>query len=296
MKKHAHLFKTVGISTALLLTLPAHAEILMKWDRTPLAIDLATGKERIIFVDKNVRVGIPQNLNGKLRVQSMGGAVYFTALEPFDLNRLQLRDVASGQNILLDIRSRESKTKPDNIRLVFDETVQSNRPAVEQTALSDEPYDETAQIRSALPVPAALVRYAAQSLYAPLRTVEPLPGVRRVAMKLPKSLPTLLPNLKVRATPLESWGLDGFVVTAVKIQHLEPFRVNLDPRYLQGQFYAASFQHGWIGEYGSLNDTTTVYLVTEGDVSRAIVPSTSSTRSTKSSAKKIVKKTVKVQP
>ncbi|OOF72445.1 TIGR03749 family integrating conjugative element protein [Rodentibacter caecimuris] len=291
MKKSAFLLKTLSVSTALFSAFSIQAEILMKWDRTPLAIDLATNKERIIFVDKNVKVGIPQNLQGKLRVQSMGGAVYFTALEPFELNRIQLREIGTGQNILLDMKAVQSQRKPDHIRLVFDEDVQSNRPGVEQTRVSDSVEDDVNQVRSALPVPAALVRYAAQSLYAPLRTVEALPGVRRVAMKLPSSLPTLLPNLKVRATPLESWGLDGFVVTAVKIQHLEPFRVNLDPRYLQGNFYAASFQHGWIGEYGSLNDTTTVYLVTEGDVSKTIIPSN---LKTKSSTKKLVKKTVTV--
>ncbi|OOF59727.1 TIGR03749 family integrating conjugative element protein [Rodentibacter myodis] len=291
MKKSARLLKTLAVSTALFSAFSIRAEILMQWDRTPLAIDLVTNKERIIFVDKNVQVGIPQHLQGKLRVQSMGGAVYFTALEPFDLNRIQLRDMGNGQNILLDMKAIESSRKPDNIRIVFDEAVQSNHPDVNQTDVSDTSGDEINQVRSALPVPAALVRYAAQSLYAPLRTVEPLPGVRRVAMKLPKSLPTLLPNLKVRATPLESWGLDGMVVTAVKIQHLAPFRVNLDPRYLQGNFYAAAFQHGWIGEYGSLNDTTTVYLVTEGDVSKAIIPSN---LKTKSSTKKLVKKTVTV--
>ncbi|MDC2825908.1 TIGR03749 family integrating conjugative element protein [Rodentibacter pneumotropicus] len=291
MKKSTRLLKTLTVSTALFSAFSIQAEILMKWDRTPLAIDLATNKERIIFVDKNVKVGIPQNLQGKLRVQSVGGAVYFTALEPFELNRIQLREIGTGQNILLDMKAVQSQRKPDHIRLVFDEDVQSNQPGVEQTRVSDSVDNEVSQVRSALPVPAALVRYAAQSLYAPLRTVEPLPGVRRVAMKLPSSLPTLLPNLKVRATPLESWGLDGMVVTAVKIQHLEPFRVNLDPRYLQGNFYAASFQHGWIGEYGSLNDTTTVYLVTEGDVSKAIIPSN---LKTKSSTKKLVKKTVTV--
>ncbi|QPB42847.1 TIGR03749 family integrating conjugative element protein [Rodentibacter haemolyticus] len=294
MKKSVFLLKIFAISTALFSAYPiqTQAEILMKWERTPLAIDLVTNKERLIFVDKNVQVGFPQSLQGKLRVQSMGGAVYLTALAPFDSHRIQLREMGGGQNVLLDIKAIEGQRKPDNIRIIFDEEVQSSQGA-NQPDISDAVGDDSNQVRSALPVPAALVRYAAQSLYAPLRTVEPLPGVRRVAMKLPKSLPTLLPNLKVRATPLESWGLDGMVVTAVKIQHLEPFRVDLDPRYLQGRFYAASFQHGWIGEYGSLNDTTTVYLVTEGDVSKAIVPLNTGS---KSSTKKIVKKTVKVQP
>ncbi len=33
---------------------------------------LKVGQERVVFVDKNVRVGFPPALNGKLRVQSTG--------------------------------------------------------------------------------------------------------------------------------------------------------------------------------------------------------------------------------
>lgn len=56
---------------------------LMKWERIPLQIPLNVGQERIVFVDKNVRVGFPPTLNGKLRVQSSGGAVYLSASEAF---------------------------------------------------------------------------------------------------------------------------------------------------------------------------------------------------------------------
>ncbi|MFV8757904.1 DUF3438 family protein, partial [Yersinia enterocolitica] len=61
----------------------ASAVELMKWERIPLQISLNVGQERIIFVDKNVRVGVPPALKGKLRVQSSGGAVYLAASEAF---------------------------------------------------------------------------------------------------------------------------------------------------------------------------------------------------------------------
>ncbi|MFZ4216040.1 DUF3438 family protein, partial [Pantoea endophytica] len=64
------------LPVATMLSAPAHADKLMKWERVPLQIPLKTGQERVIFVDKNVRVGFPPALNGKLRVQSTGGAVY----------------------------------------------------------------------------------------------------------------------------------------------------------------------------------------------------------------------------
>ncbi|EOT2530834.1 DUF3438 family protein, partial [Escherichia coli] len=61
------------------LSLTAQADELMKWERIPLNIPLKVGQERVIFADKNVRVGFPPALNGKLRVQSTGGAVYLKA-------------------------------------------------------------------------------------------------------------------------------------------------------------------------------------------------------------------------
>lgn len=261
-------------------SLSSHAEILMAWKRTPLPIDLHVNQERIIFVDKNVAVGLPPELDkSKIQVQSMGGAVYLKSLAVFDLQRIQLRDVETGQIILLDLRSQNRQEKLDSVRIV-NETVENNVNTISQTQMPD-PENEQ-KIESNLPAPAALVRYAAQSLYAPLRTVEPLPGVRRIATKLPKNIPNLMPNLSLSAMPLESWGLDNYVVTAIRLKNQMNYQVNLDPKYLQGYFYSAAFQHHWLGPKGSSEDTTIVYIVTEGSPNHAfIIPRTVKAKSAK---------------
>lgn len=247
-----------------------NAEILMQWKRIPLHIDLNVNQERIIFVDKNVQVGLQPELDGKIQVQSLGGAVYLNAQEPFDLSRIQLRDMETGQIILLDVKATSNKTLLEPIRIV-NEDIQSNiNGTIAQTEVADNPIIEK-ELKPALPVPAALTRYVAQSLYAPLRTIEPLDGVKRVAVKLPKSIPNLLPNFKIAATPLDSWGLGDFVVTAVKLKNLDNRRIELDPRYLQGYFYAATFQHSWLDIKGTPEDTTVVYLVTEGRPEQAFI-------------------------
>ncbi|MCM3373134.1 DUF3438 family protein, partial [Bacillus velezensis] len=56
--------------------------------------------------------------------------------------------------------------------------------------------------RRETPVPVVLTRFAAQNLYAPLRTVEPLPGVMRVNLRRDLDLGTLMPTLPVRAVAL----------------------------------------------------------------------------------------------
>ncbi|MGR3807771.1 TIGR03749 family integrating conjugative element protein [Pasteurella testudinis] len=252
------------------------ADILMKWERKPLPIDLQVEKERIVFVDKNVKVGYPAELDGKLRIQSTGGAVYFKALSDFPTTRLQLRDVASGELILLDVAAKTTLTNPQEpIRFIYDSNIEKQSASLNQ---DDAPLaqlglgDDEAAPRPQLPIPAALTRYAAQSLYAPLRTVEPLDGVRQVAHRLPSQITTLLPQYSIRAVPLMSWQLGDYVVTAIRLQNRGQSRITLDPRELQGRFYAATFQHSYLSGYGGAEDTTTLYLVTEGYADKAVIP------------------------
>lgn len=104
---------------ASLLSLPTSALELMKWERIPLQVPLNVGQERIVFVDKNVRVGFPPSLSGKLRIQSSGGSVYLSASEPFPSTRLQLQDVENGEVILLDISAVEGKNVREPVQVVY---------------------------------------------------------------------------------------------------------------------------------------------------------------------------------
>ncbi|VFS28045.1 integrating conjugative element protein, PFL_4704 family [Serratia liquefaciens] len=94
-------------------------------ERIPLQIPLAVGKERVLFADKNVRVGFPPALNGKLRVQSSGGAVYLKADSAFPQTRLQLQDVENGEVILLDVTASD-KGSTEPVRIVYSGDVSSS--------------------------------------------------------------------------------------------------------------------------------------------------------------------------
>ena len=59
---------------ALLLSQNLLAVELVQWERLPIAVPLVKGEERIIFLDKNVRVGVSSQLANTLRVQSAAGA------------------------------------------------------------------------------------------------------------------------------------------------------------------------------------------------------------------------------
>lgn len=79
---------------------------------------------------------------------------------------------------------------------------------------------------------------------------------------LPRRLTTLYPSAPLTVTPLAAWGAADRSVVALRLRNTGSEKVVLDPRTLQGQFVAATFQHRWLGPAGTPEDTTTVYLVT----------------------------------
>lgn len=285
-RKYQSLLAGVGL---ILTTLSSQAVEILKWERMPLAIPLVVGQERIVFLDQNVRVGIPRALANKLRVQSTGGAIYLLAKEDIEPTRLQLQDAKTGEIILVDIAAepgQEGQPTLEPVKIVPGDTTPKRygsgstaataRPAdtgkASDTSTGEEAVDDAPPKRET-PIPVVLTRYAAQMLYAPLRTVEPVDGIAQVKVDKRVDLSTLLPTLPVDASVLGAWRIDDYWVTAVKLRNQTLQRIALDPRELMGDFVTAAFQHTFLGSRGDASDTTTLYLVTRGHgLGQSVVP------------------------
>jgi len=256
----------------------ANAVELMKWERIPLQVPLTVGQERIVFVNKNVRVGFPPSLNNKLRIQSNSGVVYLNASEAFPVTRLELQSKENGEIILLDVSAASGKTTREPVKIVYDGEVATVSASDRQSVSSDgdstgrqakqsdvdAPQQERKPAKLNAPLPVVLTRYAAQNMYGPLRTVEPVPGISPVSLKLPSAVTTLMPSEPVSVTPMAAWSLQGSSVVALQVRNRSAGKVILDPRALDGQFITATFQHRWLGRAGTPEDTTVLYLVTSG--------------------------------
>lgn len=257
----------------------SHATQILHWQRLPLAVPLIVGQERVIFIDRNVRVGVPASLADHLRVQSAGGAIYLRANAPIEPTRLQLQDATTGALILIDIDAQlaqpgESPLEP--VRIVEDAPPGAHYGAPATPEATDLPVSDTTHGEPDTPLPVVLTRYAAQNLYAPMRTVEPVDGITQVTLRHDLALDTLLPTLPVRATALAAWRLDDEWVTAVRLTHTTAGWLDLDPRTLQGDFVAATFQHPDVGPAGESTDTTVLYLVTQDHgLTDAVLPAIS---------------------
>jgi integrating conjugative element protein (TIGR03749 family) len=260
----------LAVGTAVVMSSAVQAVEILRWERMPLAVPLKVGQERIVFVDRNVRVGVPAGVGERLRVQSAGGAVYLRASEPIEPTRLQLQDADTGALILLDIAAeppKDGEAELEPVRIVEGNSTPARygeqSDGAEAPARTQEQSGARASRRET-PIPVVLTRFAAQNLYAPLRTVEPLPGVMRVNLRRDLDLGTLMPTLPVQAVALASWRLEDQWVTAVRLTNTSAGWVTLDPRVLQGEFLTSTFQHEALGPRGTPEDTTVLYLVTRG--------------------------------
>ncbi|VFR29013.1 FIG01212985: hypothetical protein [plant metagenome] len=262
-----HVLYALGLLVTTSLPTTVQALEILRWERLPLAVSLHVDQERVVFIDRNVRVGVPASLAGRLRVQSAGGAIYLRASEPIEPTRLQLQDADSGALILLDIAAEAApagQAPLEPVRIVEAEGAPTRYGDLTAAATADDDtQDAVPRAVRETPVPVVLTRYAAQNLYAPLRTVEPVSGITRVNLKRNLPLDTLLPTLPVRAQALAAWRLDGLWVTAVRLNNTSKRWLSLDPRDLQGDFMTGAFQHNTLGPAGTPDDTSVVYLVTK---------------------------------
>lgn len=192
---------------ALFFSLPAFATEVVQWENIPLPVTLHVGQERIVDVGKAVRIDYPATLEGKVRLQSAGGKVFLLANTAFPATRIQLRDTGNGELILLDIQATQGTSSLEPVQISYSpQTPPAAKTPVPVTAPTE-------------PLPVLLVRYAAQNLYAPLRTVEALPGVTPAPVRLAKRITTLLPQHPVTAIPLAAWQVNATTVTAIRLQN-----------------------------------------------------------------------------
>jgi len=223
------------------------------WRKSPIALELGVGQERMVHFPGPVSVGIPGALQGRLRIQSSGGTVYWMAQQAFSPTRILVRSLNEGQVYLLDVAASPEggSTAPMEISL----------PRQPAPAAHDE--------RSTGPTThgyVSLTRFAAQQLYAPQRLQTPLPGVVRVPV--PEKPVPLVRGGAIVSTPLASWRSGYRFVTAVQLSNTGSEAQELQAEALRGAWLAATFQHHRLLPAGDEADHAVVYLISDRPFSR----------------------------
>ena len=123
------------------------------WRKIPIALDLGVEQERMVHFPGPVSVGLPANLQGRLRIQSSGGTVYWLAQQPFPATRILVRALDDGQVYLFDVAA----------------SPEGGSAAPMEITLPRQPSTDSSDQTPAGPAThgyVSLTRFAAQQLYA----------------------------------------------------------------------------------------------------------------------------------
>lgn len=215
------------------------------WDSTPINVTLPVGQERLLHFPASLAFGYDASAlpAASLRVQNIGGTLYLLAKKSFQPQRVEVKLKASGQIILLNLAANVSGSDtPLSIVLPSQQTEPMPSPP--------------AQIGSV-----ELTRFALHQLYAPKRLLRAVPGIVRVPMHTPKTIPLTLSD-SITAMPLASWQGGGLTVTAVLLRNQTRHRVRLAPQQFCGQWQTVSlYPLDILNSVGSMHDTTTAFFV-----------------------------------
>ncbi|AUI88933.1 integrating conjugative element protein (plasmid) [Vibrio azureus] len=244
----------------------------MEWQGIPLSIVLDPHQESILDIGEPVSIAIPAHLNHTLTVSSLGGRIYLTANSDFDVARVHLKRLNSGEMLLLDVSAKTGAMMPKKVDIILPSNQAEPVESTPDLALE---HQQNLQMAPE----ALLIRYAMQSLYSPMHAIEPLPGVMRSPMGLPKDVSSVVfAKWRVNARPIAAWQWQNSVVTAVQLSNLANQREPLDPRLvtLGGQCLVSrcqvAFSHPELGPAGSELSSVTAFIVTPGPLSTHLMP------------------------
>lgn len=232
------------------------------WNKYPIPIGLPINRERLVSFNAPVRLEMPNALDeSKLRTQIVAennsSTVYWTAQAPFDVQRVQVQDIDSGNVYLLDLKAQPQYVDTDRIEVTLPTNTATQAASPTQATATAEADNQTGQ-----PDYVSLTRMAAQHLYSPERLLTVPDGVYQAPVR---QSPThgLFRGGKIEATPIIAWRTEVIYITALKLKNLDQSQVELDPRALRGRWLTATFQHNLLLPNGNNRDTTAAYLISD---------------------------------
>lgn len=232
------------------------------YDRSPLRVALAAGRERRIYLPWEAALHLPPEAGG-LQAQIVGSTIYLTGQSGQPIVRI-IAEGLDGQGMIpLDVQVRDQLAGvPDEMEISVASRGNNGgngRGKTRRNSTNDDDDDDDEPVAPDL---VQLTRYCSQQLYAPQRLVKTPPGVRSIETR---HMPVagLYRGGAVITTPIGAWRSATLYVTAVRFTNRSHSPLELDMDMLRGRWVAATPQHHVLAESGSDADTTAVCLISE---------------------------------
>ena len=233
------------------------------WQNRPLPITLKPGAPEIrVIFPADVDIQVPVAILDKITtLQINPRVVYWTAKEPFPPAQVVAISQQSGEVYLIQLgASEEGATNPITIADPAWITRQQPTPA---TPIPSSPSNQAPALQD--PPEIVLARFAAQTLYAPVRLLPTDPNIHRVPVNdLPQNfaLKRSQRGEVYQYQVLGQWQGYGRYITAVKLKNTSPLTIDaIDLRTVRGAFTHIATQHPSLGPAQTDQAITTLYLI-----------------------------------
>ncbi len=237
------------------------------WNKEPLRINLPIGVERTITFPGEVFMEIPSEINdpvSRIQVRS-DGTVYWLANGAFNQKRIIVKS-KFGRVYLLDVSAIEGASTTPIV--IVDELINSKYPKNTNSSSTDSQQNILQNITYDY---VDLMRFAAQSMYAPKRLIKAIPGITKFPV-IHRSLP-IYQGQTLTIVPIKQWktaSIPSLYVVALKAINNTSKLQEIDVRKIRGKWLARTSQHGAVGSKGSATEETTIYLISNSPLQESI--------------------------
>ena len=225
------------------------------WSGLPLPVHLKPDTHRLVIFPYAVEVLVPQALAPHLAVEiTRPGYILFRpaiafAQTPIRVIRTDIEEPSEASAMILLVTA--SPAGDSNTLQIVDSLDATNQDRL------------AADHNPKMPAFVALLRHAAQSLYAPKRLI-PRPGPIQAVPAPTSAPPSLLRSRHGESfslQPVAAWRGFGYHIIAIELVNQSAIAVELDPRQVRGDWQAISFQHPAVRASGSPRDRSVLYLI-----------------------------------
>ena len=278
--------KTLNIIISSLIacaSLQASATEVLKWNGTPLDINLKPNQERIIRLPDNTMFRIPTELKDVLHVNSVAGVLYMKADDSLKNVPVEAMLASTGEIVKLNINANDKeKDTDDEIRIVLPwekiNTAQlASSGSMPNGVLPSEPTQDATtsngeKVVQQQPItPNELIRYAAMRDFMPSRLwlknaqVQQLPNANQINLsQLFYGQSTGVFDAQIENS-YRAGDMNLYVIT---LKNKMPFAVDIRFDDIAINFSYASVPEPYyaLGAVGTSNDFSYLYLITKDNI------------------------------